>query len=137
MRVFALEARQAREINIFLGYARKLGAANAASLGTILDVSPHGTPREERVILEDDGAACVGSRNARAGELHDSRCRKLESGDQVEERRLSAAAGADDTDEFVRCLRKRNVTEREHGFGTVAVNLRNVADVDENVRRTS
>jgi hypothetical protein len=60
-----------------------------------LDVLLRRQPREQRVALEDHAAVATGCEDLLAGDEHLSLGLLLQAGDDREQRRLAAAAGAD------------------------------------------
>jgi hypothetical protein len=65
-----------------------------------VDVFVDGQPRQQAVVLEDDGALGAGGVDLAVFQQHGASRHRRQSGDQVEQRGLAAAGMADDRDEF-------------------------------------
>ena len=87
-----------------------------------LDVARDGEPREQRRLLEHDGAPQAVAENDLAGG------RPVEPGDEVEQGRLPAARGADQTHELAGGDREVEPIERQHRARPVAEPLRRRVD---------
>jgi hypothetical protein len=93
-------------------------AGHAAQAQRQLDVARHGQPREQRRLLEHH-------RGAQPVAEDDLACRRMvETGDQVEQRRLAASGGADEADELALVDRQRDLIEGSDGPIAVAEALR-------------
>ena len=77
-------------------------------------VAHRGQPREQGGFLEHHQPMPPGSLDRQAIGEHVAAVRPRQAGDDVEQRGLAAAAGADDADELARADVERNVVERLH-----------------------
>src|ERR1700742_3560365 len=76
-------------------------ARHAEAARAIADIVEHAEPGKQRAFLEHHAAIGAGASNAVAVEQHFARGCLFEAGDQIEQRALAAAGGADQTDEIL------------------------------------
>ena len=88
------------------------------------DVIDDATPREQVGVLENERGLRVGVESERAGR------RRVEAGDESEQRAFAAAAGAEQGDEVAACDRRR---QRRDGGAAVEA-LRGGGQADGDVR---
>ena len=105
-----------------LGTLAALLLADPGEAHRQLDVAPHGEPREQRRVLEHQ------RRPAGGGDLAGGRF--VESGDEVEDRRLAAARCADETDELALAHREVDVVQGGDRVPPVAERLGHPPKVD-------
>src|SRR3954453_8320042 len=96
------EGFEARESQQRARGALALRTLHAAHLQAELDVLPHRLPGKQRILLEYHSAFGAGTVHLLAVDSDDARGRLEETGDRVEQRRLSAPGGTDDRDELAR-----------------------------------
>ncbi len=103
--------------------APALALGNAAEAESELDVLGGGQPREERGLLKDEGRSA-------AVDLDGPARRRVEAGDDVEERALAAARCADETDEAAGLDRQVETIQRDYGVGAPTEDLGNGLQAD-------
>src|SRR5215472_1408724 len=83
-------------------------------LQAVEDVGAHRLPRKQREMLKDDAA--IGTRRADRLALDEylAGFRGEKAADEIEQRRLAAAGGSEQRDEFTHAHVERHVLEREH-----------------------
>ena len=106
------------------------GGVEAAAARAELDVADRGEPGKERLPLEHDALAAPGPGDRRAVDEHLARARLHQPGDDVEERRLAAAAAADQGDELVLGDREVDAVQHRRAGGRRVVALRDRAQRD-------
>jgi hypothetical protein len=90
------------------------------------DVLPHREPRQQRMVLEHDGAVGTGRVDLATVEDHAAAGRPEQPGDDVQHRRLAAARVADQRDEFA--ARDLEVDAVEHPVLGAALALEHHVD---------
>src|SRR5581483_8751643 len=100
IRVGLLEALEPDELDVVLHLLADRLLGRACHAQPVRDVLVHRLPREEAEHLEDDGHALRRRGHGRAVDPDDTRHRADEAVDVAQERRLAAAARADDRDAF-------------------------------------
>jgi hypothetical protein len=107
------ERAQARELKRFTDQPLGRLRIGPAPLQAERDVVADREPRKARVVLEDDADALRDAAlDARAVEHDVALRRRLQSGDDLEQRRLAAARRADDREEFAAAQRQVDRAER-------------------------
>ena len=119
LRMVVGEIAQAHQRHVAAADLGALGCRNAVrrELQAELDVAAHGEPREHAVLLEDHAAIRARPGDRPAVEQHGAAARRDEAGDQVHQRRLAAARGADDGDEFAGSDVEADVVDHAHRPG--------------------
>ena len=124
VRVLRLEAGESRERDGVARPRHALARAHTQLLQPELDVRLHGSPREQRELLEDHRGRRL-PRPERALEEDVARARPEEPRDDVEERGLAAARRAEERDELLGVHCEAHVAEGLHGLAeAVGVRLR-------------
>src|SRR5919199_3169604 len=96
---------------------QRVGAFAGVALRLALDFQPeddvveHRPPREQAVLLEDEAAVRSGSVHRVTVDPHLASRRRPQAVDDPQQRRLAAARGADDRDEFARPHLQRHVAQ--------------------------
>src|SRR6476619_685505 len=102
MREMLREAAEADAIDPGCRAIARLARVVAAECEAEADVVQHRLPRQQRILLEQIGGVPVEA-GQRLTENLDAAVRwRQQAGDQMEQRRLAAAAGPDDADEAAR-----------------------------------
>src|SRR5205085_6782578 len=133
-RIAVGEALEVDQADVLGDDAIALRLGNALFLEPVADVPGDGSPREERVALEDDAAVGPGPRDRRAVQQDPAGARRQEAADEIEQRALAAAARADDGDEFLAGDREVYRLQRADRGRALAVAHRDTANV-ESIRR--
>jgi len=94
------ERLKSHQVQVPVGDPGALFSWHARHLQTELDVLTDPEPRKERVLLEDDAAIPSRASDFRPVEAHPAFGGSDETGDDVQERGLAAAAGAQQTHEL-------------------------------------
>ena len=120
MGIPVLEAGQAHELQIVAGLVGTFLAAQAApvaagSLEAEGDVGGRGAPREECVLLKDDGTVAAGSGHLLAVHQNLAGVRPGEPGKEVQEGGLAGAARTDQSDELARGDVQGDALQRRQG----------------------
>src|SRR2546428_2374283 len=113
MDICLLEPPQVDERNITVGEAFSFRSADARYFETELDVRAHVKPGVEGRFLEDNDPLAAGPIDKPAIEERLASGRMIETGNDIEQRRLSAAGRPDDADEFPFIDRKRDAIDRQ------------------------
>ena len=114
-----------------LGQPVLLGRRHALALQAVPDVLAHRVPGEERVFLEHHRPFPAGRRDQLAADAQFAARRLLEAREQVEERRLAAAAWSDDGEELVALDLEVDVVQRQQRLALDRhVHLAHVRDAD-------
>ena len=130
MRVLRLEAGETGERDVLARAADAVGRRHAELLEAELDVRLHGAPGEQGGLLKDHRRRRPARREV-ALELDHATARPREPGDDVEERGLAAARGADQRDELLRLDGEAHAPERLDGLApAIGVRLRDPVDDD-------
>ena len=103
------------EIDIVLRDAFPLLARQALFLEPVEHVLAHRLPREQGEMLEHYAPVRSGTRHVPARDLDAPLLQRDEAAEQVEERRLPAAGGAEEGEELARTHVDRDIVEGEHG----------------------
>src|SRR2546428_2146503 len=104
---------QVDERNITVGQAFSLRSCDARYFEAELDVRAHVKPGVEGRFLEDNDPLAAGPIDKPAIEERLASGRMIETGNDIEQRRLSAAGRPDDADEFPFIDRKRDAIDRQ------------------------
>src|SRR6516162_3574794 len=113
-RIAVLEAGQPDQIDEGLRPLPAFVAREPHALQAVEDVGAHRLPRKQREMLKDDAA--IGTRRADQLALDENLAgfRGEKAADEIEQRRLAAAGGSEQRDEFTPVHVERYVLEREH-----------------------
>src|SRR5262245_6466134 len=107
------------------------------ALEAVGDVLGHGVPGKERVLLEDDRSFPARLADGLPADQELAARRRLEARQQVQQRRLAAAARPHDREELVVLHLKADTVEREERLALAGdVHLALVADDDLSHRAT-
>jgi hypothetical protein len=123
VRTLVPESLEVDELQERLGLGATLGLGHAVEPEGQLDVLGRGQPREQGGLLEHD-------RRAAGVELDAAGTRPIETGDEVEKRRLAAPRGADHAQELTPVDGQRDALERQHAVAGRAVVLGHAVDLD-------
>src|SRR5215470_1536406 len=113
-RIAVLEALEADQLDEGLRALLALGARHALPLEAVKNVGAHRLPGKQREVLEHDAAVGPGASDRLAFDQDAAALDREESTDQIKQRRLAAAGGAEQRQELPCAHRKRDVIEREH-----------------------
>jgi hypothetical protein len=113
-----------------VGFAPAFVRTETPALRAELDVAPRRQPRKQRMLLEDHAFAAAGTGDQSAIDPHLAGRGLDQTGDDVEERGLAAAAAADERDEFVLANVELDAAQDGGAVGIVAVTLLDAADRD-------
>ena len=96
VRVALLEAPKADQLDVPVHDPLPLPPGPASDLEPVPDVAPDGAPGEDRELLEDDAPVGAGPAHGEPVDQHGPGDRAEQAREQVDQRRLAAAAGTDD-----------------------------------------
>src|SRR5436309_4247008 len=134
MRVMVFEAGQADATKSFACPFLGFPFADAAKDGAHRDVSEHCLPREQRVRLEDEADASRDSVHNLSADPDLTGARPVETGDERQCGRLTAAGRADDRAKLARLDDEGDIADRSKGIAARRQEtLRNVVELDEPV----
>ena len=131
MNVGAFEFFQSNEVEVVFGNLLAfLGIQARLEPEAEEDIAHDIQPREKRVLLEHDHAVATGAGDVFAVGQNLSTVRLVEAGDEVQERRLAAAAGADEAEEFTLADFHTHIVECENLAALGGEGLRDIIRLD-------
>ena len=139
-RALVRRRRQADQRERRVGARLQLGAALGRAehaLDAEVDVLEAGQPRQQRMVLEHDGALRAGPGDLAVGAQQHAVRRPGQPGDQVQQGRLAAARVADQRDELALRDAQVDVAQRLEAALRRLEGLLDVGDVDELGRRST
>src|SRR5947209_7395214 len=116
MNVAVPEIRQVHEPEIVLNLLFTFGLGDVLHLHAELDVPTYRQPREEAQLLENQNAICSWSADRGAVDENLAGGLRMKSGDQVQERGLTAPRRPDDAQELSRLYLKADVIQRQQAL---------------------
>ena len=112
--IAVLETLQPDQIDERLRALLALRARQPLPLEAVENVGAHRLPREQREMLEHDAAVGPGPGDRLAVDQDLAGLGREKAADEIEQRRLAAARGAEQRDEFPLAHVERHVVERQH-----------------------
>src|SRR6266508_3254229 len=113
-RIAVLEAGEPDQVDEGLRPPLALLARKSHAFQSVENIAAHRLPRKQREMLEHDAAIWPRRADRLALDQNPAGLRGEKAADEVEQRRLAAAGGAEQRDEFTPTHVERHVLEREH-----------------------
>src|SRR5690349_7045601 len=116
MDVTLLKFGEMHEFQIVARPLLALGLWNSLHLHSEFDVLGDGQPGKESMFLENENPICAGAGYGMAVDEHLTRRLRMQAGDQMQQRGLSAARGTNDAEELTGPNLQVDVIEREQAL---------------------
>ena len=126
-----LITRQADEIEQRTGLVENRNSAKATEFGSQQHIVEGVSPVEQKIALKHDADIERRRMNLTPGHMDRAIRARLQAGDAFQERTFSAAAGADNADEFAVSDRRADILERNDRALAGTIDLADIANVDE------